>query len=93
MIPKRRMLKTKSSAYASILTIVFLKHKNHISKSIESVIRTTDLYCEKLGMDNDLSHMTKYRIANDLLKSNILTKVETPKNVKLGLSHNIKDML
>ena len=84
--------KTKSSTYASMVTIVFLKHKNHVSKSIESVIRTTDLYCEKLGIDNDLSHMTKYRIANDLIKSNILAKVETQKNIKLSLSNNIKDI-
>ena len=82
--------KMKSSTYASIITIVFLKHKNHVSKSIESVIRTTDMYCKKLNLDNDLSQMTKYRITNELLKSNILSKVGTSKNVKLSLSSNIK---
>ena len=82
----------KSSTYASIVTIVFLKHKDHVSKSIESVIRTTDMYCKKLNIDNDLSHMTKYRIANELLRSNILNKTETSKNIKLSLSNDIKEM-
>ena len=82
----------KSSTYASVVTMVFLKHKDHVSKSIESVIRTTDLYCKRLKLNNDLSHMTKYRITNDLLNSNILKKVETTKNIKLCLSDDIKKM-
>lgn len=36
--------------------------------------------------------MTKYRITNELLKSNILSKVETSKNVKLSLSSDIKGL-
>ena len=51
----------KSSTYSSLVTIVFLQHKNDISKSIESVIRTTDHLCKKLNFRNDLSHMTKYK--------------------------------
>ena len=83
----------KSSTYASVVTMVFLKHKNHVSKSIESVIRTTDMYCKKLDLDNNLSHMTKYRITSDLLKSNILNKRGTSKNVKLSLSESVKDII
>lgn len=83
----------KSSTYASIVTIVFLKHRNHMSKSIKGVIRTADAYCKKLNLENDLSNMTKYRITNELLSSDILSKVETPKNVKLSLSDNIKRIL
>lgn len=47
----------KSSTYSSLVTIIFLKHKKQISKSIESVIRTTDKLCEKLELNNDLNHM------------------------------------
>ena len=83
----------KSSTYSSIVTIIFLKHKKQISKSIASVIRSTDLLCTKLGLENDLSHMTKYRITNELLKSNILSKKGTSKNIKLSLSESIKDII
>jgi hypothetical protein len=72
---------------------VFLKHKDKLSKSIQSVIRTADVYCKKLNLDNNLSHMTKYRIVNDLLKSNILSKIETSKNIKLSLSEKVKKVM
>ncbi len=64
-----------------------------MSKSIKSVIRTADMYCKKLDLENDLSNMTKYRVTNELLKSNIISKVETSKNVKLSLSESIKDII
>ena len=37
--------------------------------------------------------MTKYRIVNDLLKSNILIKVKTSKNIKLSLSEKVKKVM
>jgi len=83
----------KSSTYASLVTVVFLKYKNQTSKSIENVIKTTDDLCNQLGLDNDLSRMTKYRITNELLKSNILSKKGTSKNIKLSLSESIKDII
>ena len=83
----------KSSTYASLATIVFLKHKDKISRSIESVIRTTDKLCDQLGFQNDLSHMTKYRIITDLLQSNILASRETGKNKELRLTKEIINLL
>ena len=83
----------KSSTYASLVTIVFLTHRNAVSKSIESVIRSTDQLCTKLGYKNDVSHMTKYRIISDLLESNILMARKTKKNIKLGLSAKITRLL
>ena len=79
----------KSSTYSSLVTIVFLKHKKQVSKSIESVIRATDKLCTKLGLANDLSHMTKYRVISDLLQSNILAHLRTNKNKKLRLSKKV----
>ena len=79
----------KSSTYSSLVTIVFLQHKNDISKSIESVIRSADSLGKQLGLQNDLSHMTKYRVVSDLLQSFILTAQKTNKNKKLRLSQKI----
>ncbi|MCX6664553.1 MAG: hypothetical protein NT038_00610 [Euryarchaeota archaeon] len=79
----------KSSTYASLVTMVFLQHKNDISKSIESVIRSADTLGKQLGLQNDLSHMTKYRVVSDLLQSFILTAQKTNKNKKLRLSQKI----
>ena len=90
---KREAAKMKSSTYASVLTIVFLIHKDKISKSIESAIRTTDEFCEQLGFRNNLSHMTKYRIVSDLLQSNVITSQHTKKNRKLRLTKTITDFL
>jgi len=81
----------KSSTYASIVTIIFLKYKNKMSRSIESAIRTTDKLCNDLKLKNNLSHMTKYRIISDLLKSEILVTRKTRKNKKLRLSKKIVD--
>ena len=82
----------KSSTYASVTTIVFLQHKNDISKSIESVIRTTDQLCDQFDLSNDLSHMTKYRIISDLLQSSILASQKTNKTKKLRLSQKIVNL-
>lgn len=90
---KQEAAKMKSSTYASVLTIVFLIHKDKISKSIESAIRTTDEFCERLGFQNNLSHMTKYRIISDLLQSNIITSQHTTKNKKLRLTKTITNLL
>jgi len=79
----------KSPTYASIATIVFIKHKNQISKSIESAIRSTDNLCKQLGLKNNLSHMTRYRIISDLVQSKIITTTKTKKCKKLKLSQKI----
>ncbi|DAC71728.1 MAG TPA: hypothetical protein DSN98_08885 [Thermoplasmata archaeon] len=83
----------KSSTYASLVTMVFIVHRDAISKSIESVIRSTDQLCLKLGLQNDLSHMTKYRIIADLMHSRILVSQKTKKNMKLKFSQKINDLL
>jgi hypothetical protein len=83
----------KSSTYASLVTIIFLTHRNAISKSIESVIRSTDQLAKKLGYQTSVSHMTKYRIISDLLHSNILTSRKTKKTIKLTLSPKIHKLL
>lgn len=83
----------KSSIYASLVVIVFFTHRNAISKSIESVIRSTDQLCKKLGYVNDISHMTKYRVISDMLHSNILIARKTKKNIKLTLSAKINKLL
>ena len=75
-----------------MLTIVFLLHKDKVSKSIEGVIRTTDRFCEQLGFNNDISHMTKYRIISDLLQSKILASHHMQKNKKLRLDKTIIDL-
>ena len=81
----------KSSTYASLVTIIFLKYKSKMSRSIGSAIRTTDKLCYDLQLKNDLSHMTKYRIISDLLQSGILATRKTKKNKKLRLSKKIAD--
>ena len=82
----------KSSTYAGLVTIVFLQHRAQISKSIESVIRTTDAFAIRLGIENNLSHMTKYRIIRELLESRILVTRKTNKNRKLKLAQPISDL-
>lgn len=83
----------KSSTYTSLVLIIFLTHRSAISKSIESVIRSTDQLAVKLGYKTTPSRMTKYRIINDLLTSQILSARKTKKNVKLRLSPKINHVL
>jgi hypothetical protein len=83
----------KSSTYASLVTLIFVKYKNQIATSIDSVIRTTDKLCNELHLENDLSHMTKYRVITDMLQSRILATRKTAKNRKLRLSKKMRDML
>jgi hypothetical protein len=82
----------KPSTYASLVTIVFLTHRNAISKSIESAIRVTDNLCKQFGLANDLSHMTKYRIITDLVQSKILISINTAKQKKLRLAAKISSL-
>jgi hypothetical protein len=82
----------KSSTYASLVTIVFLTHRDSVSKSIESAIRTTDKLCGQLKLSNDLSHMTKYRIISDLIQSKILVTIQTKKQKKLRLAQRISEL-
>lgn len=81
--------KLKSSTYASIVTIVFIRHQDKISTSIESVIRTADKYCTDLNIKNNLSHMTKYRVIAELQNSGLLSTRKTNKNKKLRLSKKV----
>lgn len=83
----------KSYTYASLATIVFFRHKTALSRSIEGVIRSTDALAHHLGMDPALSHMTKYRIVTELLKSDILTLQSTTGRKKLRLSPAITTYL
>jgi len=83
---------TKSSTYASLVTVIFLKYKNQTSKSIENVIKTTDDLCNQLGLENDLSRMTKYRVISDLAQSAIVMTNQTQKNKHLRLSTKITDL-
>jgi len=83
----------KPSAYASMVTIVFLLHKHARSKSIASVIRSTDQLCGLLGFDATVSRMTKYRIVAELLHQNILCATSTAKNKKISLSPALMDFL
>ena len=64
-----------------------------MSKSIESVIRTTDKLCITFGMKNTLSHMTKYRIIADLIESELLVTKKTKKHKKLRLAKKIYSYL
>jgi len=82
----------KPSTYASLVTIVFLTHRNALSKSIESAIRVTDSLCKQFGLTNDLSHMTKYRIISDLVQSKILISINTAKQKKLRLAAKISTL-
>ena len=83
----------KSSTYAGVVMIVFLQHKKSISKSIDGVIRSTDLLCETLGLQDTLSHMTKYRIISDMIQNQILISRKTNKSIKLRFSQKVLDML
>ena len=83
----------KSSTYSCLLSIVFIKHRNKISTSIDGAIRSVDNLCKHLGLECDLSHMTKYRIISDLLDSKILVSRKTKKNKKLRFSKIIIDYL
>jgi enamine deaminase RidA (YjgF/YER057c/UK114 family) len=83
----------KSTTYASLVTIVFVIHRNHIATSIDGALREVDNLCEELGLDCDLSHMTKYRIVSDMLKHKVLVTRKTKKNKKLRLSKQLRDML
>jgi len=91
-VTKREEGITESSTYASLVTIVFLKHKNQTSRSIENVIKTTDNLCSQLGLNNDLSRMTKYRIISDLTESTIVMSNKTKKNKRLRISTEITDL-
>ncbi len=82
----------KSSTYASLATIVFLTHRNAVSKSIESAIRTTDALCAKFGIENTLSHMTKHRVIKELVKSKVLVSIPTKKHMKLRLAQKVADL-
>jgi hypothetical protein len=83
----------KSSTYASVVTIVFLTHRDSVSKSIESAIRVTDKLCDQLELLNNLSHMTKYRIISNLIQSKILVTIQTKKQKKLRLAQKISELL
>jgi hypothetical protein len=83
----------KSSTYASLVTIVFLTHRNAMSKSIESAIRVTDKLCNQLELPNNLSHMTKYRIISYLIQSKILVAIQTKKQKKLRLAQKITALI
>ena len=83
----------KSSAYASLVTILFIKHSENVSRSIESVIRMTDKLCVSMGLDNGLSHMTKYRIVSELINNQVLSVRRTKKNSKVLLSKKINNFL
>ena len=83
----------KSTTYASLVTIVFVVHRNHIATSIDGALREVDSLCEELGLTCDLSHMTKYRIVSDMLKHKVLVTRKTNKNKKLRLSKQIRDMI
>jgi hypothetical protein len=82
----------KPSTYGSLVTIIFLTHQDAVCKSIESAIRVTDLLCHQIGIRNDLSHMTKYRIIADLIDSGILVSINTNKQRKLRLAKKITDL-
>lgn len=82
----------KSSTYGSVVTIVFLTHKDAMTKSIESAIRATDVLCKQLGITNNLSHMTKYRIISDLIQSKILVSISTSKKKKVRLAGKISSL-
>jgi hypothetical protein len=83
----------KSSTYSSLVSIVFIIHSDEISTSINGAIRSIDKLCKKLGIECNLSHMTKYRIILELLESKILVSRKTNKNKKLRLSKTIIDLL
>lgn len=79
----------KSYTYASLATIVFIKHRASISRSIESVIRSTDALAQRLGHDPTLSHMTKYRIITDLMENDILKLHSSKRRRRLRVADEI----
>ena len=83
----------KSTTYASLATIIFVIHKNHIATSIEGALKEVDELCKELGLKCDLSHMTKYRIISGMLKNKILITRKSKKNKKLRLSKSIRNLL
>lgn len=83
----------KSTTYASLVTIVFAIHRNHIATSIDGALREVDALCNELGLTCDLSHMTKYRIISDMLKHKLLITRKTKRNKKLRLSKQLRDLL
>jgi hypothetical protein len=83
----------KSTTYASLATIIFVIHKNHIATSIEGALKEVDELCKELGLKCDLSHMTKYRIISNMLKNKILITRKSKKNKKLRLSKSIRNLL
>ena len=83
----------KSSTYASLVSIVFIINKDKISTSIDGAIRAVDKICNDLNLECNLSHMTKYRIINNMLNSKILVSRKTNKNRKLRISKKIIDLL
>jgi hypothetical protein len=93
MSAKTKKPPLKPATYASLVTIVFLIHKNAISKSIASVIRSTDQLCDLLGYTNNIGRMTKYRIVAELLRHDILRAQSTAKNKKIFLSPTILNLL
>jgi hypothetical protein len=71
---------------------VFIINKEKISTSIDGAIRTVDRLCNELGLDCNLSHMTKYRIISNLIESKIMVTRKTKKNRKLRFSKKILDL-
>ena len=83
----------KSTTYASLVTIIFIIHKDQIATSIDGALREVDKLADDFGLECNLSHMTKYRIISDMLQNNILVTRKSNKNKKLLLSKKVKDCL
>ena len=83
----------KSTTYASLVTIIFVIHKDHIATSIDGALREVDALADTLGLHCDLSHMTKYRIISDMLENNLLITRKSKKNKKLRLSKKVRDII
>ena len=83
----------KSTTYASLATIIFIIHKDHIATSIDGALREVDNLASNLGLHCELSHMTKYRIISDMLENNLLITRKSKKNKKLRLSKKIRDLI
>jgi len=75
-----------------LVSIVFVINKDKISTSIDGAIRAVDKLCDELGLENNISHMTKYRIISNMLKSKVLVSRKTKKNRKVRLSKKIIDL-
>jgi predicted transcriptional regulator len=83
----------KSTTYASLITLIFILHKDQIATSIDGALREVDSLATKLGLQCDLSHMTKYRIISDMLENNLLITRKSKKNKKLRLSKKVRDII